>query len=230
MKKIIAALHTAFPYTLPIMLGFLFLGMSYGVLMSANNYPIYYPTLTSILIFAGSLEFVCVNLLHGLFNPLEAFMIALIVNARHLFYGISLLKKYKNLGLKKIYMIYALCDESFSLNYSIDIPKDIDKGWFMFFITLLNQSYWVFGVTCGAILGSLINIPTKGLEFVMTAMFLVILIEQVEKTKNYLSAGIGIIATLLSLLIFGKERFLIVAMILITFLLYISKDRMVKHE
>ena len=211
----------AFPLTIPILLGFLFLGMSYGVLMVTHDYPWYYPTMTSIVIFGGSLEFLCVNLLQAAFNPLQAFAIAFLVNARHLFYGLALLKRYRNLGFKKLYMMYALTDESFSVIYNTKKPDDLDDGWFMFTVSLLNQIYWVTGVTLGAILGQVLPIPTRGLEFVMTSMFVVILYEQIQATKNYYSAAVGVVATLVCLVIFGKNIFLLPSMALIILFLYI---------
>ena len=111
-----------------------------------------------MFIFAGSMEFVTANLLLSAFNPLYAFLLALMVNARHLFYGISMLEKYKNLGPKKYYLIYAMCDETFSINYTAKIPEGVDRGWFYFFVTLLNQLYWVSGATIGGLLGSLIHV------------------------------------------------------------------------
>ena len=138
----------------------------------------------SITIFAGSIEFVTVNLLLGAFNPLQAFAMALMINARHLFYGLSMLGKYRGYGWRSFYLIFDMCDESFSINYTASIPKDVDKGWFMFFVTLLNHFYWFSGSTLGGIFGSLIHFDTEGLDFVMTAMFVVIFLDQWLKEKN----------------------------------------------
>lgn len=132
------ALKCAFPHTIPIMTGFLFLGMSYGIYMHVSGFSFWYPMLMAMTIFAGSVEFVCVNFLLGAFNPLQAFIVTLILNARHIFYGISMLDRFKGMGWKKIYLIFGMCDETFSVNYTADIPKDVDSGWFMFFVTLLN--------------------------------------------------------------------------------------------
>ena len=134
MKK--KAFQAAFPYTLPICVGFLFLGMSYGFMMRSKGFSFLYPLFMSMFIFAGSMEFVTVNLLLSAFHPLSAFFLALMVNARHLFYGISMLGKYENVGWKKFYLIYGMCDETFSVNCTAKIPEDVDKGWFMFFVTL----------------------------------------------------------------------------------------------
>ena len=137
----------------------------------------------------------------------------LMINARHLFYGISMLDKYKGTGWKKFYLIFGMCDESFSINYTAKIPENVDKSWFMFFVTLLNHFYWFFGATLGGIFGSLIHFNTEGLDFVMTAMFVVIFLEQWLKEKNHTSALLGIGLSLLCLLIFGAEDFIIPAML-----------------
>lgn len=208
----IQALKAAFPYTLPILAGFLFLGMTYGIYMNVSGFSWIYPMLMSATIFAGSVEFIAVNLLLGSFNPLQAFVIAFMVNARHLFYGISMIDKYRGLGWKKIYLIFGLCDESFSVNYTAKIPAGVDRGLFYFWVTLLNQFYWVSGATLGGIFGSMINFNTKGLEFVLTVMFVVIFMEQFLKEKNHLNAIIGFFISVVCLLIFGAENFILPSM------------------
>ena len=207
------AFRAAFPYTIPIFAGFWFLGLTYGIYMNVSGFPFWYPMLMSLTIFAGSVEFVAVNLLLGAFNPLQALAMTLMINARHLFYGISMLDKYKGTGLKKIYLIFGMCDESFSINYTADIPADVDKGWFMFFVTLLNHFYWFFGATLGGVCGSLIRFDTEGLEFVMTAMFVVIFLEQWLKEKNHTSAIVGTVISVLCLALFGPDDFIIPAML-----------------
>ena len=209
MKKAFAA---AFPYTIPIFAGFWFLGLTYGIYMNVSGFSFWYPMLMSITIFAGSVEFVTVNMLLGAFNPLQALVMTLMINARHLFYGISMLEKYRGTGWKKVYLIFGMCDESFSINYTADIPEDVDRGWFMFFVTLLNHFYWFFGATLGGIFGSLIHFNTEGLDFVMTAMFVVIFLEQWLKEKQHTSAFVGIGLSLLCLLAFGADNFIIPSM------------------
>lgn len=220
MKK--KAFQAAFPYTLPICVGFLFLRMSYGFMMRSKGFSFLYPLFMSIFIFAGSMEFVTVNLLLSAFHPLSAFFLALMVNARHLFYGISMLGKYKNVGWKKFYLIYGMCDETFSVNCTAKIPEDVDKGWFMFFVTLLNQIYWVGGATLGALLGYVIHFDTTGIEFVMTALFVVMFLNQwEEKGADHKAALTGVGASLLCLLVFGGQNFILptMALIIVCFLL-----------
>ena len=223
MKK---AFKTAFPHTIPIFAGFWFLGMTYGIYMNVSGFSFWYPMLMSLTIFAGSMEFVAVNLLLGAFNPLQAFVMTLMINARHLFYGISMLDKYRGTGWKKFYLIFGMCDESFSINYTAEIPEDIDRGWFMFFVTLLNQFYWFFGATLGGIFGSLIHFSTEGLDFVMTAMFVVIFLEQWLKEKNHISAVMGIVLSLLCLTVFGADNFMIPSMLAIFAALTLMRGRL----
>lgn len=209
------ALKTAFPYTIPIFAGFWFLGLAYGIYMNVSGFSFWYPMFMSLTIFGGSLEFVAVTMLLAPFAPLQTLMMTLIIQARHLFYGISMLDKFRGLGWKKIYLIFGMCDETFSINYTADIPKDVDRGWFMFFVTLLNQFYWVSGTTVGGLVGSLLNFNTRGLDFVMTAMFVVIFTEQWMKEKKHYTALIGIVGTALCRLLFGADNFMIPAMICI---------------
>lgn len=223
MKK--KAFRAAVPYTLPICAGFLFLGMSYGFLMKSKGFSFIYPMMMSLVIFAGSMEFVTVNLLLAAFHPLHAFLLTLMVNARHLFYGISMLEKYKNMGWKKPYLIYGMCDESFSVNCTADPPPDVDRGWFMLFVTLLNHIYWVTGSVLGALLGYAVHFDTTGIEFVMTALFLVMFIEQWEKTKNHKPALAGLGCSAVCLAVFGSGNFILPSMASIILCLLAGKKR-----
>lgn len=215
----IKALKSAFPYTIPIFAGFWFLGITYGIYMNTSGFGFWYPMIMSMTIFAGSMEFVTVSMLLSAFNPLQTFAMTIMINARHLFYGISMLDKFKNVGLKKIYLIFGMCDETFSVNYTAKIPHDVDKGLFMFYVTLLNQIYWVSGSTLGGILGSVIRFNTEGLDFAMTAMFVVIFLEQWLKEKNHTSALFGLGLSLVCLCIFGADRFMIPSMLAILIVL-----------
>lgn len=212
-KVLKKALYAAFPNTIPILAGFLFLGMTYGICMNVSGFSFWYPCLMSLTIFAGSVEFVAVNLLLGAFHPIQALAMTLMLNARHLFYGISMLDRFRGLGLKKIYLIFGMCDETFSINYTAEIPPDVDRGWFMFFVTLLNHLYWFAGATLGGIFGSFITFNTEGLDFVMTAMFVVIFLEQWLKEERHESSLLGIGLSVLSLIAFGADGFLIPAML-----------------
>ena len=210
-----SAFRAAFPYTIPVMTGYLFLGISYGIYMKVSGFSFLYPMFMAITIFGGSLEFLAVSLLMSTFAPLQTFLMALVIQARHLFYGLAMLEKYKNTGLKKLYLIFALTDETFSVNCSTPVPECMDKGKFYFAVTLLAQCYWVSGATIGGILGSFIPFNTEGLDFVMTAMFVVIFIEQWLKEKKHYTAFIGVLSSVLCLLLFGADSFIIPSMVCI---------------
>ena len=206
-------LKVAFPSTVPIMAGFLFLGLTYGVLMNVSGFPWYYPTLMAMTIFAGSVEFLCVHWLLMPFNPLQVFVLTLMVNARHLFYGISMLDRFRGTGWRKPYLIFGMCDETFSINYTTDPPEGIDRGDFMMAVTLLNQFYWIVGALLGGVFGSLLTFNTRGLEFCMTAMFVVIFLEQWFKQRDKTAAYVGFGISLLCLIAFGSEQFIIPTML-----------------
>ena len=227
-QKLKKAFLAAFPNTIPIMMGFLFLGMTYGIYANVSGFSVIYPLVMSMTIFAGSVEFVAIELLLGVFNPLQALIMTLMINARHLFYGLSMLDKYKGTGWKKPYLIFGMCDESFSINCTADIPDKVDKGWFYFFVTILNQLYWVLGATLGGIFGNFIQFNTEGLDFVMTAMFVVIFLEQWLKEKHHVSEILGLGLTLICLLIFGPDHFLIPAMVAILVALTLLRRKLEK--
>ena len=225
-----AALRAAFPHTLPIMAGYLFLGSAYGMFMRTQGFPWYYPTLTATVVFAGAMEFVLVNLLLGAFDPLGAYLLTLAVNARHLFYGLAMLEKYRVPGLRKLYMIFGLTDEAFSVNLTAEPPEGVDRGWFMTFVTLLNQSYWVTGATLGGLFGSLLRFDAEGLEFVMTALLLVLFLNNWMNEADHRSSLIGLGVTALCLAAFGSSGFIIPAMIGIVGLLTLLRGRLDRGE
>ncbi len=183
--------------------------------MRSKGFSFVYPLCMSFFIYAGSMEFVTANLLLSAFDPVYAFFLTLMVNARHLFYGLSMLEKYKNTGWKKFYLIFGMCDESFTVNCTVEPPEGVDRGWFMFFVNALNQFYWVAGATSGALLGYVIHFNTKGIDFVMTALFVVMFLNQWEESKDHLPALVGLICSAICLLIFGSSNFIVPSMIFI---------------
>lgn len=228
--KLKRAFLSAFPYTIPIFAGFWFLGITYGIYMNVSGFNVWYTLLMSVTIFAGSIEFVTVNMLLSPFNPLQALFMTLMINARHLFYGLSMLDKYNGTGLKKLYLIFGMCDESFSINYTAEVPEGVDKGWFMFFVTLLNHVYWVTGAVLGSLFGSLIQFNTEGLDFVMTAMFIVIFMDQWLKEKNHISSLLGLGVSLICLIIFGADNFIIPSMFALLGILTLLRKPLEKQE
>lgn len=222
---IVAALRAAFPHTIPIFAGFWFLGMAYGIYMHAAGFSFVYPMLMSLLIFGGSLEFVAVSLLLAPFNPLAALLVSLMVQARHLFYGIAMLERYRGLGWKRPYLIFGLCDETFSINYSAEVPAGVDRGWFMFFVTLLNQLYWVSGATIGGLLGEVVPFDTEGLSFVMTALFVVIFLDQWQKDPEHRwSAIVGGACAAGCLAVFGADSFMVPTMVCMVLALLVVRE------
>lgn len=229
-NKYLTALKAAFPHTIPIIAGYGFLGLTYGIYMNSAGFNFLYPFLMSITVFGGSMQFVAVNILIGAFNPLQALAMSLMINARHIFYGISMLDKYKGTGLKKLYLIFGMVDETFSINYMVDVPKGVDKGWFMFFVTLLDHIYWIMGSTLGGLFGPIIPFSTEGIDFVMTAMFVVIFMEQWRKEKSHISALLGLGLSLVSLIAFGSDSFIVPAMLGILVMLTLLRKPLEKEE
>lgn len=222
-SKIKRALKAAFPRTIPIMTGFLFLGAAYGIYARGAGLPAAVPIIMAALVFAGSMEFVAVDMMTAgaVFDPLGALLMAVMVNARHLFYGISMLDKYKNTGKKRWYLVFGLCDESFSINCTADVPDGVDSGWFYFFVTLLDQVYWVAGAALGTLAGTFFTV--EGLDFVMTALLTVLFVDNLLKEKCHIGSIIGICAAVVCLLIFGGDGFIIPAMLLILLALAIFR-------
>ncbi len=215
------AFKAALPYTLPICAGFIFLGISYGFLMGSRGFSFVYPLCMSALIFAGSMEFVTVDLLLSTFNPLIALVMALMVNARHLFYGLSMLERFRGTGRKKLYLIFGMCDETFAINSSVEPPADVDRTWFMFFVTLLNHLYWITGATLGGILGNVLTFDTTGLDFVLTALFFVLFLDQWLAATGNVPAVVGVAASAACLAVLGPDAFMIPAMALILGIFYL---------
>ena len=217
------AIKAAFPQTIPIFAGFSFIGIAYGIYMHSLGFPPIYAMLMSLLIFAGSMEFVAGSLLLVPFNPLSVFVLTLMLNSRHLFYGISMLDRFKGTGKYKPYLIFGMCDETFVINNMANVPKNVDKTLFMFYVTLLNQFYWFFGTTIGSLFGVFIKFDTKGLDFVMVALFVVIFLESWLKEKNHVSSLIGLVIPIVCLVIFGPNQFILPSMILIVLALTILR-------
>lgn len=202
--------------------------------MVSSGMPSFLPVLTAAVVYTGSMEFLLTGILISSFNPAAAFITAVAVGSRHLFYGLSMLDKYKNTGLKKFYLIFTTSDETFAVNYVAKIPDGVDRGWFYFWVSLLDQCYWVGGTALGALAGNFITFNTKGLDFVMTAMFVTIFMNQwlqdSKKRKGFfrdhVSEIIGILASVVALLVFGADHFIIPALVLILLTLTVSRKRL----
>lgn len=219
-----------FIQTLPVMAGYIVLGIGFGILLHVNGYGILYSFLMSLLIYAGSLQYVGVSLIAGGATVITALLTSLMVNARHLFYGISMIDRYKGAKWKKPYLIFSLTDETYSLLCNDNSPKEPETFRYYTLISVLNHSYWILGSVLGSLIGSVIKFNTAGIEFSMTALFVTVFVEQWLQTKQHLPALLGIMITVLCLLIFGKESFLIPSMLLITLALFILRPYLEKKE
>ena len=215
-KKVV---RKAFVKSLPVMAGYIVLGIGFGILLQKNGYGVLWALAMSLFIFAGSMQYVGVSLIASGASLLTAAITTLMVNARHLFYGISMISKYKDAGKRKPYLIFALTDETYSLVVDGKVPEDCDPYQYYFLISLFNQCYWVAGSVIGSLIGSVMPFEARGIEFSMTALFLTVFTEQWITEKNHAPALIGVISSVVCLLIFGKDNFLIPSMIVITVLL-----------
>ena len=213
------ALKVAFPASFPVLAGFLVLGCAYGVLMCTKGYSVIWSTLFSAIAFCGSMQFAAITFLTVTYDPVQAFLLSIMVNSRHLFYGISMMKKYKGTGKFQAFLIYTLCDETFSLVAGLEPPDGISSKHYYFLISLLNYIYWVMGTFIGGMIGNFITFNTNGLDFALTALFVVLFLEQMIKKENRIPGIMGIICTLSALIIlkivFKSDQFVIPAMVIL---------------
>lgn len=212
----LAAFKAAFPKTIPIIPGYIFLGIAFGILLTNLGYAWYWSVLMALVIFSGMTQFVLVNMLAPGIGILSTFLFMLSLNARHLFYGLSMLEKFKIMGKTKPYMIFALTDETYSLLCSAKVPEGVDEKKFYFLIAFLDHSYWIIGCLLGGLIGSLITFDTTGIDFSMTALFITIVIDQWRDTKEHRPVLIGFFCSLIFLIILGAEHFIIPALLGIT--------------
>lgn len=219
-------LKKAFISTVPVMTGYLVLGMGFGIILKTKGYGVLWAFIMSTFIYAGSMQFVAVNLLTGGVSFLTVALTTLMVNARHLFYGISMVDRYKGAGAEKPYLIFALTDETYSLVCNENSVKNINnKHGYFFAVSLLNQIYWVTGSVAGSLLGSVIPFNTEGIDFALTALFITVFVEQWLSSEKHSPALIGVGCSVLCLLIFKQDNFLIPSMIIITALLVIFRKK-----
>lgn len=221
----IKALKAAFPFTVPVLMGYVFLGIAFGVLLAEQGFSWIWALSMSAFIFAGSMQFVGIGLMAAGFNPMQTILVSIMVEARHIFYGFSTLELFENMGKLKPYMIFSLSDETYSLHCNAKPPEGVDRNYFHFFIALLDQSYWVLGSVIGAAMGNILPINSTGIDFAMTALFLVIFTEQWESAKSKIPAISGLLITILCRVLFGVNNFLVVSMIGIAFALVIFRKQ-----
>ena len=222
-------LRHAFLKTLPVMAGYLVLGMGFGILMEKNGFGILWAVAMSVLIYAGSMQYLAVSLLTAGASLISAALATLMVNARHLFYGISMVEAYQDTGKQKRYLIFALTDETYSLVCS-GVPEGADRRWYYLLVSLLDQCCWVAGTALGVAAGALLPFDATGVDFAMTALFVTVFVDQWRSTGDHIPAVLGVLASLACLLLFGPERFLIPAMIVISLVLSLGRKQIEKRD
>lgn len=220
------AFCAAFPLTVPVLTGYLVLGMAYGLLMQDKGFGVWWIFVCSAAVFAGSMQFVGITLLTSTFQPVYALVMTLVINARHIFYGLSMLARYRGTGRWKPYLIFGLTDETFSVVCSVEPPDGVLPERFYFAVTLLDHLYWVAGSVLGALAGGLLTFNTEGMDFALTALFFVIFLNQWMEQKQHAPAIIGVTASLAALLLFGSANFLIPAMAAIVICLFAFRRRL----
>ena len=216
--------------TIPVMAGYLVLGAGFGILLRTRGYGLGWALAMSAFIYAGSMQFVLIDLLSGGAGIITAAVMTFLINARHLFYGISMLERYKDTGAAKPYLIFALTDETYSVVCSGGVPEGVDRKKYYFWVSLLNQLYWIAGGVAGALLGSVLPFDTTGIDFSMTALFLVVMTEQWKASRDHTPALVGLGVSLVCLLVFGSSDFLIPSMVGITAALTVLRGFMQKKE
>ncbi len=212
----------AFLRSVPVLVGYIVLGIGFGLLLRNAGYGVGWAAAMSLLIYGGSMQYVGVGLLASGATVINTIVTSVMVNARHIFYSISMLDKYKAAGKYKTYLIFSLTDETYSLLCDEKVPEDVDVHLYRFLVSLFNHSYWIIGGVLGNLIGSVLPFSANGVAFSMTALFVAAFTEQWITNKDHLPALTGILCTLISLLIFGKDNFLIPAMLLITAVLAIA--------
>ena len=225
-RSFAAAVRAAFPHTIPVLTGYLAVGIAYGVLMAAKGYNFLWSGFISAFAFCGSMQYVAITLLTTAFDPIQAFALSLMVNARHLFYALALLPKYRRLGKLRYFMIYTLADEQFSLSSSVELPEDVDPTLFYFSMNLLTWCYWVVSSMLGGLVGGLITFDLTGIDFALTALFVVLFIEQVIPRENRAPGVAGLVCSLVGLALFGPDSMVIPAMVLTMAVLLLGRRKL----
>lgn len=219
------ALKAAWRYTVPVLAGYMFLGIAFGFLLKTKGFPTWYPILMSAVIYSGALEFAAIPLLSAPFDPLGSFVMGLMISARHLFYGIPLLEKYRNTGKWKNPLIFLLTDETFSIASTIDPPEGIENRYFYGVISVLDYFYWVGGTCLGALFGNVLRFDSTGIDFALTALFIVLFLEQIRTKEGLVSGFLGLGSAAAVLALFGSEKMVVISMVVILCALLLGKRR-----
>jgi len=230
MSEYKKAFQKAFPYTIPVLTGYLFIGIAFGVMYAEKGYSFLWAILMSVLVYAGSGQYLAVNFFVPGISLVQVIFLTFMVNVRHVFYGISLLEKFNKMGKKRWYMIFGLTDETYSLLCTTNVPEDVDESKFLFAISIMDHFYWVLGSAIGAIAGTVLPINSEGIDFAMTALFVVIFVEQWMDKKNRIPEMIGVVVAIVALILFGASNFVLPAMLAIVALLFVGRKKLDKEE
>ncbi len=224
------AFKKAFPYTIPVLTGYLFIGIAFGVMYAEKGYSFLWAILMSLLVYAGSGQYLAVNFFVPGISFIQVMFLTFMVNVRHVFYGVSLVERFNKMGKSRWYMIFGLTDETYSLLCTTKVPEGVSESKFMLAISLMNHSYWVLGSAIGGLAGSYLPINSEGIDFAMTALFVVIFVEQWMERKNRVPEIIGVLLAIACLLLFGAERFVLPAMLMIVLFLFVGRKRLEVEE
>jgi len=230
MSELGYAMRKAFPYTIPILTGYLFIGLAFGVMFADMGYNVFWAALMSIVVYAGSGQYLAVNFFVPGYSFVQAVFLTLMVNIRHVFYGLSLVDRYNRFGRRRWYMIFGMTDETYSVVCTTKVPDDVDEEDFVFSITLLNQIYWVAGAVIGSLAATAIPFDSTGIDFAMTALFLVLFIEMWMSRSNRMSELLGLSAAVVCLIVFGASNFVLPTMLLIVAVILVCRKRFEAEE
>lgn len=219
------AIKAAFPVTIPVMLGYLSIGIAFGLLFENAGYNFIWAFLMSLIVYAGAMQFIAISFFSGGIGLIQIAVMTLVVNFRHIFYGLSFLDRFNCMGLRKWYMVFALTDETYSLLCGMKAPAGVDQKKFYFCVAFLDQSYWILGSVIGSLAGSMITFNTKGMDFAMTALFIVIFLDQWKAYSSHIPALTGLVCTVAVLLTAGPGSIVIPSMILIVIALMLGRKR-----
>lgn len=225
-KNMVSGIKAAFPFTIPIFLGWIFVALTYGVLMSNLGYNAWWTMLFSAVCYCGGMQIAAIPMMSAGFDPAQMLLMSYLVNFRHTFYGIPLLEKYKHAGALKPFLVYTLADEQFSISVSAKKPENVEDKYFYFGIHLLGFAYWIGLTGLGGVIGGLITFDTTGLDFALTAMFVVLFMQQWKQKENRPACVIGVAITLLCRVIFGTSMFLVPALLGMLLIFWIGRDRL----
>ena len=222
------ALKRAFPYTVPVMAGYLFIGAAFGVMFADSGYNVLWAVLMSVVVYAGSGQYLATTFFVPGISILQAVFLTLMVNIRHVFYGLSLVDRYNRFGRKRWYLIFGMTDETYSLICTTDVPDDVDEEKFLLSITLLDQLYWIIGTAIGSLAMTMVAFDSTGIEFAMTALFIVMFMELWYRRSNRPAELIGLIAAVVCLAVFGADNFVLPTMLLIVAVILLGRKRLEK--